>query len=161
METTTEPFWDLLGRAFGLEAEVFRQISILPNGLILALSCVLAAGLSLAFGQSIILFVNRVTPIRFFFSLVISAVLYVFGFLFLVFSTWLICQVPWSVEISLVTLVKVFGLSYAPLLFSFLGALPYFGVPLLRILSIWHLLAMVVGFAAIAGTGLGSAFGYV
>jgi predicted Abi (CAAX) family protease len=161
METTIEPFWNLLGRTFGLEAEVFRQINVLPNGLIVALSCVLAAGLSLAFGQSIILFVNRVTPIRFFFSLLISAVLYVFGFLFLVFSTWLICQVPWSVKISFITLLKVFGLSYAPLLFSFLGALPYFGVPLLRILSIWHLLAMVVGFAAIAGTGLGSAFGYV
>jgi predicted Abi (CAAX) family protease len=161
METTTEQFWNLLGRAFELDAEVFRQINLLPNGLTLALSCVLAAGLSLAFGQSIILFVNRVTPIRFIFSLLISAVLYVFGFLFLVLSTWLICQVPWSVKISLVTLLKVFGLSYAPLLFSFLGALPYFGVPLLRVLSVWHLLAMVAGFAAIAGTGLGRAFGYV
>lgn len=153
--------WQLLGGTFQLKLEAFQQVNSLPNGLASALLIVLAAGLSLAFGQVIILFVNRVQPIRFLFSLLISAILYTFGFLFLVFSTWLICLVPWSVHISLDTLFKVFGLSYAPLLFSFLGALPYLGIPVLSILSVWHLLAMVVGFSAIAEISVGTAFGYV
>jgi len=154
-------FWEVVGGVFLLKAEVFQQINTISNGLLLALFVVLAAGLSIAIAQSIILFLNRVKPVRFVFSLLISAVLYTFGYLFLVVSTWLICLVPWSVHVSLETLVKVFGLSYVVLLFGFLGALPYLGAPVLWILSIWHLLAMVVGFATVAHMSLGSAFRYV
>lgn len=153
--------WELLGGAFWLKAELFQKINAVPHGLTSALVIVLVAELSLGVGQVIILFVNRVKPIRFIFSLLISAVLYTVGVLFLVFSTWLICQLPWSVQVSFSTLVKVLGLSYAPLLFGFLGALPYLGVPILSLLSVWHLLAMVVGFSAVAHVSIGAAFGYV
>lgn len=57
--------------------------------------------------------------------------------------------------------MKVFGLSYAPFLFSFLGALPYLGYPILTTLSVWRLLAMVVGFSAVANVETGTAFGHV
>lgn len=154
-------FWELIGGVFRFQAEVFQQISTLPNGLTLALLIVLAAGFSLAIAQSIILFINRVKPVRFVFSLLISAVLYTFGYLFLVLSTWLICLIPWSVYVPLEPLVRVFGLSYAPLLFGFLGALPYLGVSILSILSVCHLLAMVVGFMAVAQVSAGAAFGSV
>jgi predicted Abi (CAAX) family protease len=153
--------WEFIGGVFRFQAEVFQQINTLNSGLILALFVVLAAGLSLAIAQSIMLFINRVKPVRFIFSLLISAVLYTFGYLFLVFSTWLICLTPWSIYVPLGTLVRVFGLSYVPLLFGFLGALPYLGVPILSVLSVWHLLAMVVGFAAVAKVSVGAAFGYV
>jgi len=59
------------------------------------------------------------------------------------------------------TLLKILGLGYSPLLFSFLGALPYLGYPLQNIFSVWNLLAVIVGFATIAHTGAGVAFGYV
>lgn len=158
---TINPIWDLFSGTFQLKAEVFQQISTFSGGLTLAVLVVLAAGLSLGVGQSIILFVNRVRPIRFIFSLFIGAVLYTFGSLFLVLSTWLICQLPWSVHVPLTTLTKILGLSYAPLLFSFLGALPYLGVPILNVLAIWHLLAMVVGFGAVTSISMNTAFGYV
>jgi predicted Abi (CAAX) family protease len=158
---TLDRIWEVLGWVFGLNGEVFREIVAAPGGETLALIVVLLAGLSLAIGQSIILFINRVKPIRFVFSLLISAILYLFEVLFLVLSTWLICLLSRSVQLPLTTLFIILGLSYAPLLFSFLGALPYLGFPILRILSIWHLLAMVVGFSAVANVGIGSAFGYV
>ncbi|WAL61267.1 CAAX protease [Thermocoleostomius sinensis] len=158
---TLDRIWEVLGWVFGLNGEVFREVAAAPRGGLLALLVVLLAGLSLAIGQSIILFINRVKPIRFVFSLFISAILYLFEVLFLVFSTWLIGLLPRSVQLPLPTLFIVLGLSYAPLLFSFLGALPYLGFPLLRILSIWHLLAMVVGFSAVTNLGMSSAFGYV
>jgi len=162
METSGfERFWSFLGGVFSLDGDTFRQVATLPSGLLLALFVVLAAGLSLAVGQSIILFINQVKPVRFVFSLLITAILYLFGFLFLVFSTWLITLLPWSAQVPLSSLVRVLGISYAPLLFGFLGALPYLGGPILTLLSIWHFLALVVGFGAIAGVSLTQSVGYV
>ncbi|WP_088891719.1 CAAX protease [Leptolyngbya ohadii] len=161
----------LLGGAFSLNSEIYRSVSYSSDALWLPLSLsrefwialltVLLAGLSLSLGQAIVLFVNRVKPARFVFSLLLNAVLFTFGFLFLVVSTWLICWVSWTVSIPLLTLIKVLGLSYAPLLFSFLGALPYLGVPILTMLSVWRLLSAVVGFSAVAGVSAGTGFGYV
>jgi len=152
-------FWEVLGYVFALNAEAFRIATTLPVGLKLSLVVVLLAGLSQEIGQSVILFLNQVKPIRFVFSLVINAVLFAFGFLALVGSTWLITLVPWSEHVSFSALVTVLGLAYAPMLFAFLGALPYLGVPILSVLAIWHLLAMVVGFGAIANVNIGQSFG--
>ena len=159
--TTMDRVWEILGWVFVLNGEIFQTATTLSGAMTLAICVVLLAGLSLAVGQGIILFINRVKPARFIFTLLISAILYFFEFLFLVLSTWFICLLPRSVHVPLPALIVVLGLSYAPLLFSFLGALPYLGFPLLRVLSIWHLLAMVVGFGAIANIGAGFAFGYV
>ncbi|RMF65286.1 MAG: hypothetical protein D6742_12810, partial [Cyanobacteria bacterium J069] len=104
----------LIGGAFALQLDAFRQIAALPNGLWLALLIVLLAGLSLAIGQSIILFINRVKPGRFFFSLLLNAILFGFGFLFLALSTWLIGLLPGFVRVPFPTLVSVLGLGYAP-----------------------------------------------
>ncbi|TVP60841.1 MAG: CAAX protease [Nodularia sp. (in: Bacteria)] len=159
--TVIDRVWEILGWVFVLNGEAFRKVTTLPGGLTLAITVVLLAQLSLAIGQSIILFLNRVQPVRFIWSLLVSTILSLFEFLFLVFSTWLICLLPWSIYLPFTTLLTVLGLGYAPLLFSFLGALPYLGLPLLRILSIWNLLAMVVGFSAVANIGAGFSFGYV
>ncbi|MFQ4145854.1 CAAX protease [Chlorogloeopsis sp. ULAP02] len=159
--TDVNQLWELLAGVFSFNAEVFQQISILPNGFTLALLIVLISGLSQAIAESIILFINRVQPVRFIFSLLINAVLYTFGYLFLVFSSWLICLISSSINFPFNTLARVLGLSYAPLMFSFLGALPYLGVPILWLLSVWHLLAMVVGFGAVAQVSAGTAFWYV
>ncbi len=152
---------EFINGVFQLRAEVFQQIDLVGNGLIVALLIVLIAGLSLAIGECVILFINRVKPVRFVFSLLLNAVLYVFGFLFLVISTWLMCQLFLPQPITLTTLLKVFGLSYIPILFSFLSALPYLGKPILSILSVLHLLAMVVGFSIVADTSTPIAFCYV
>lgn len=154
-------FWEVLGYVFALNAEAFRIAITVPAGRSLALVVVLLAGLSQGIGQSIILFVNQVRPARFAISLGINAVLFAFGFLALVLSTWLVTLTPWAQNMPFGQLVTVLGLAYAPLLFSFLGALPYLGVPILNVLSVWHLLAMVVGFGAIANLGIGNAFSYV
>ncbi len=160
-ETILSQFWQLVGWVFALNADAFRVVNTLPQGLTIALLIVLLAGLSQEIAQSIILFTNKVKPIRFVFSLLINAILFVCGFLFLVVSTWAITLLPGSAPVSLTTLIIVLGISYAPLIFSLLGGLPYLGVPLLSLLSVWHLLAMVVGFDAVADIGLNKSFGYV
>jgi len=160
-ENALSQIGELIGGSFALNREAFRLISILPNGLWAALLIVVIAGLSLSIGQSVVLFINRVKPIRFFFSLLLNAVLFTFGYIFLVFSTWLITLLPWSVKVPLLTLSKVLGLAYAPLLFSFLGALPHVGYPLQNLFSVWNLLAMVVAFHAVSNQSLSSSFSYV
>jgi hypothetical protein len=64
---------ELIGGSFALQREAFRQISAAPDGIWAALLVVFLAGLSLAIGQSIVLFINRVKPLRFFFSILLGS----------------------------------------------------------------------------------------
>ncbi|MBL1178358.1 CAAX protease [Pantanalinema sp. GBBB05] len=160
--TALAHFWEILGYVFALNSEAFRVIIREPSGLTLAITVIFLAGLSQAIAQSIILFINRVKPARFVLSVLINALLLAAGFFFLVFSTWLVIlfsRTTAAVEIS--KLFIVLGISYAPLIFSFFGAIPHLGNPMLIALSIWNLLAMVVGLATLTTTGLGRAFTYV
>jgi hypothetical protein len=149
-----------LAGVFALDGNAFIKGAAYHDGLV-AVLIVLIAGFSGAVGQSIVLFANRVQPARFFFSLLVDAVLFTFGYAFLVLSTWVVCRLPGTPHFSFRTLALVFGLSYAPLLFSFLCALPYLGSGLLRVLRIWHLLAMVVGVAAVGSVNVFVASTYV
>ena len=161
MQTALDRFWQLLGWVLKLKFEAFEQINTLPDGSRVALIVVLAAGISQVCAQSAILFVNRVRPLRFVLSLMIGAILFVFGYLFLVLSTWIISFAPFTNEVSFGTVARTLGLSYAPLIFSLFGVMPYLGEPILFLLSLWHLLAMVVGFAAASNTNVWQAFGTV
>ncbi len=160
-ETALNRFWELLGWVLALKFEAFEQINILPYGSTVAFVVVLAASLSQVVAQSVVLFVNRVTPIRFVFTLLIGAVLFAFGYFFLVLSTWLISFAPFTVEARFEVVARTLGFSYAPLIFSVFGAMPYLGEPILSVLSLWQLLAMVVGFAAASNTTVWQAFGTV
>ena len=160
-ETALDRFWQLLGWVLALNSEAFEQISTLPHGSIVALIVVLAAALSQVGAQGVVLFINSVKPVRFVFSLLIGAVLFAFGYIFLVLSTWLISFAPFTAGVPLDVVARTLGFSYAPLIFSLFGAMPYLGEPILLLLSLWHLLAMVVGFAAVSNTNLWQAFGTV
>ena len=160
-DTASSQWHEVIGGAFAFQSDAFQAVATSLNGLWLALLVVLLSGLSLAVAQSIILFISRVKPGRFAFSLLLNAVLFTVGFIFLTLSTWIICLLPGTVHVPLLTLIKVFGLGYAPLLFGFLGALPYLGYPISNLLSVWNLLLLAVGFAAMAQIEVGSAFVYV
>jgi hypothetical protein len=160
-ETALDRFWELLGWVLALNSQAFEQINALPHGSTVALVVVLAASLSQVIAQSVILFINRVTPVRFVFSLLIGTVLFAFGYIFLVFSTWLIGFAPFTVEAPFGVVARTLGFSYAPLIFSVFGVMPYLGEPILSLLSLWHLLAMVVGIAAASNTSVWQAFGTV
>jgi len=142
-ETALDRFWQLLGWVLALKFEAFEQINTLPHGSTVALLVVLAASLSQVVAQSVILFINRVKPVRFVFSLLIGAVLFAFGYIFLVLSTWLI-SFALTVKAPFGVVARTLGFSYAPLIFSLFGAMPYLENRPIT-LSLWHLLAMVVG----------------
>ncbi|MBW4500679.1 MAG: hypothetical protein KME57_14255 [Scytonema hyalinum WJT4-NPBG1] len=150
-QTALNRFWELVFGAIALSAEAFKLIQSLPQGAIAALYIVLIAGFSQALGQGTVLFVNRVKPLRFFLSLLIGSVLFVFSVLFWGLSTWLVSLVLFKVNIPYRIIWSTLGFAYAPLMLSFLVALPYLGVPIQVLLSIWTLLAFVMGLRVALG----------
>ncbi len=126
----------------------------------LALAIVFLAGLSRAVGEAIVLFINRVKPLRFVLSLVLSALLFVAVYLFWALSIWMASgwlleqPVPWR------TVSDSLTLSYIPLMLSFLGAMPYLGVPVLWLLGLLTLLLLVGNLAVLGHLTLGQAIAH-
>lgn len=147
-----------LGGVLALKSSAFVGSVALKHAPLIALLIVLSAGLSTAIGQSIVLFSNRVRPARFVFSIVISAVLFMFGYAFLTLSTWTVAWLFGEGRASLGTLWIVMALSYAPIVFSFLESIPYLGILLAWALRTWFLLAVVVGVGAVEQTSPSAAF---
>jgi hypothetical protein len=147
--TAIEQFWTLIKGAWALHPDAFRAMESHPKGTLIAVIVILLAGLSQGIGQSIVLFLNQVKPIRFLLSLGIAALLFVFSTGFWVFSVWVVSHFVYSSDTSFLKVFRVLGLAYAPLLWSFLVALPYLGVPIEVLLSIWSLLAFVRGFSVV------------
>lgn len=153
MTTALDRFWELVQGANALNPEAFRLIETLPYGTRVAIYVLLLAGLSQAIAQAIVLFANQVRPIRFVLSLGIAAILFVISTAFWVFSVWVVSHLLYRTETAFLTVFRVLGLAYAPLLWSFLIAMPYLGVPIGVVLSIWSLLAFVRGFDVVTGLG--------
>ncbi|AFZ34099.1 hypothetical protein Sta7437_0492 [Stanieria cyanosphaera PCC 7437] len=156
--TALDRFWSLVAGVLTLNSETFQLLNHLPLSLIASILVVLLAALSQGIGQSVVLFINRVRPIRFILSLAIAAVLFTFNYNFWVLSTWLVATQLFHASLSLIEVIQTFGFSYAPLLLGFLMVIPYFGMPIFVILSIWTLLAIVTGIDAIANLGLWQVF---
>jgi predicted Abi (CAAX) family protease len=160
---TFETLWQVLAGILSLSPEAFQALRQFPPDTVdaLALGVVFVAGLSQAVAQSIILFINEVKPLRFGLSLVLAGLLFVAGYLFWALSIWLASG--WLLEQPLAwqSVADALAFSYLPLVFSFLGAMPYLGVPLLRLLWVWNLLAVVVGFVVLANLSVAQAVGHV
>jgi hypothetical protein len=129
----------ILSRQEGIIAEIHNQRGVLQLSLVM----VLLAGLSEAIGQSLVLFVNQVSPRRMVISLILSAFLFVGGYVLWVLSIWLVAAILFRPDASILDVIRAVGLGYAPLLFGFLGLLPYFGVGALTLLYFWAFTAIV------------------
>ena len=157
-DTAFDRFGNLVSGVLLLDTSTFTQINHLPLGLIASVLVVLLAGLSQTFGQSVMLFVNRVRPLRFVLSVAIAAVIFVFNYNFWVLSTWAVAKWIFGIDLPLVDIIKTLGFSYAPLLLGFLMVIPYFGMPILVVLSIWTLMAIATGLGVISNLGIWQAF---
>ncbi|MEX2535492.1 MAG: hypothetical protein WD273_07805 [Trueperaceae bacterium] len=107
-------------------------------------SVVFLAGLSASLGQSLVLFVSRVRPHRFVVSLLLSAAIFVAGFLMWSLSVWLVGRYGYSRTVPYDTVLRAIALAYSPYLLSFFVLTPYLGSFLWLALSIWSLLALVI-----------------
>ncbi len=144
-------FWNLLNGALRLEAQVFGQADALPTGLRIALLVVLLTGFSTALGQSAVLFINRIKLGRFAASLAIAAVIFAFTYLFWTTSIFLIVRYVFHSDAVWRSVATAVGLGYAPRVFGLLVFMPFFGVPVFVLLSLWSLLAILTGVSSVLG----------
>ena len=151
-ETLLPGFAELIRRALALEPAVYRLVAGAGNGLGIALLVVALAGLSEGVGQSIVLFINRITPRRFVLSLLLSAVTHSVGYLFWAASIWLVGVRLFGRGEEFAVVARAVGLAYAPQLFGFFVLTPYLGSLFSLLIGVWTLLATVV--AVHAGLGL-------
>lgn len=126
-----------------LEHTPFDLVLGSAQGLRLALSIVIIAGLSEALAQSLVLFANRVRPHRFVASLLLSAIFYTAGFILWTLSIWLVADLVFDKQQDIRALLKVVGLAYAPYLFGFFILTPFWGNGISVLLSLWSLLAVL------------------
>lgn len=134
----------IVGRALRLDPSVFQAMQLSENGLRIALFTILFAGLSSQLGHSVILIANRVTPPRFVMSLAVGSAFYLFNVLVWSLSIWLLGRLLFK-DVVYWEVLNVVGLAQAPHLFGFLVLLPFLGVPVGWLLSLYSLLAILVG----------------
>jgi hypothetical protein len=128
-----EPFWGSLWQALFVQG---------------AGVLILFAGLSVGLGtQSVVLLVNRVTPLRFAINLALSAALYVASALLWMASIWLIGRYVFEKTVPFVQVVGAVSLAYVPLLFGALILLPYVGPAIGALLETWSLVAVLTAVA--------------
>ena len=158
MNNALDHFWQVIWGILSFQTSAFANLHTLTDSTVAALIVVLIAGLSQALGQSIILFINRVKPIRFCLSLLIAALLFACEYGFWVLITWGISNLVYFDGVSLFLVARILGFSYAPLLFGFLVAIPYIGVGISVLLWVWSLLVMVTYLSVVAGSTTWEAF---
>ncbi|MEZ4606587.1 MAG: hypothetical protein R2865_07260 [Deinococcales bacterium] len=79
-------------------------------------------------------------PRRFEFSLLLSAFIYALTVVLWLLSLWFVVKMMFNRELSPGSIFKAIGLGYTPHLLGFLSLVPYFGVPISTLLSVWSLL---------------------
>jgi len=143
-------FRQIVMRALTLDETIYEIIQFNAWGIGVALTVVFLSGISEALGQSVVLFINRITPRRFTVTLLISAVSHLAGYLLWAATIWLIGTYLFDRQLSFVAMASVVGLAYAPRLFAFFALTPFLGNTFSLLLSLWSLLAIVVA----VGVGL-------
>ena len=132
-----------IGDALRLRPGLLARVAARPDADALIALIVVLAGGSLIAGQSVILFVNRVRPGRFAFSLLFNGLLFALELAIWASSAWLAARALFGTGEPLGTALRVVGLGSAPLVFAFLIALPYLGSPVEWALRIWSLLIIL------------------
>lgn len=132
-----------IGMALTRNPDLLPEVAAGQISTFVILAVPILAGGSLLLGQSVVLFVNRVPPVRFVFSLLFSGVLFALQLALWAATTWVCARVLFGTELRPGMLVRIASLGSAPLVFGFLIAIPYLGMPLEWALRIWSLFSIL------------------
>jgi hypothetical protein len=139
-------------RALALDEQIFVAVQESRQGLWIALIVVGLAGLSQALGQSLVLFINQVRPRRYILAMIASTIGHMGGYGLWLLSVWLVGVYTFGADVSWMAVSAAVGLAYAPQLLAFFELTPFLGNPFGVLLSLWTLVAIVIGVRA--GFGL-------
>lgn len=111
----------------------YEQIQWISN------SVLIFAGLSIAFSQSVILFVNNVPASRFILRISMAAVVFFGSFFIWVLGTWLLLDVVFGIDVSLSGAFRAIAIGQAPFVFMFFSVIPYLGNFISRLIYMYAL----------------------
>jgi hypothetical protein len=139
-----QQLWQLIWGALTLNPDAFATLNEVPRAGLMALIVLALATLSETIGQSVVLFLNRVPPLRFIISLILSVVLTIASVFVWSVVTWGVARVLFDIQSLIIPFLVVVALGHAPLIFGFFELIPYAGMFIRLILRIWALLAVTV-----------------
>ncbi len=150
--------------ALRLDPRVFDIVERYPESGWVVLTIAILGGASLLLGQSVILFVNRVRPVRFALTLLLNGIVFAVGLALWAGAIWLVGRWLLPEDPKFTIVLRLVALGAAPYTWGFLVLMPYAGAFIARVLSVWSFLVVlaVVAFEyntgfwlAMAVTGLG------
>lgn len=133
--------WEVFWRALVLDEQLLQAVQAAPPGRAgwIVVTIVVLAGAAQLLGQSVVLFLNRVTPRRFVFSLLLNGVIFVVGLLIWASFIWLVGR-AFGYTNSFGLVARMVGLGSAPYVFSLFVLVPYAGPFIGRIVAVWSFL---------------------
>lgn len=129
--------------ALTLEPRLFEVVLRNPSANSVVLGIVFLAGASTLLGQSVVLFVNRVRRGRFVFSLALNGAIYIISYLVWGATIALVGRFLFNDPPSFAAVIRMVGLSTAPLIFGFFILIPWMGPFIGRVLNIWSFLILI------------------
>ena len=136
-----------------LQPDALRSLSD-AGGWSLGVVIVVAASLSEALGQSVVLFANRVKPRRFVASIVLTALSYPLGILLLTSSVVLLANLVFAQTLGFRQVLLLAMWSFSPHLFGAFILVPYLGGFIALCLALWSLAIMVTAIYAVSALSL-------
>jgi hypothetical protein len=149
--------WYLITGVLRLDPAAYVAAREADGGLLVALAVLAIGGVSYLVGQSVVLFLNRVSRRQFVTSLAAGVALLMAGVLFWSLAAALTADLLLGASAQYRTALIVVSASHAPLVFGFLLLLPYLGTPIASLLRIWVALCLVVGINAVGPADFWSA----
>jgi len=153
LESYVAHVWEAIWLALGFNPEAARFVSTEPESIAVVLSVAFLAGLSLLLGQSVVLFLNRVSKARFAITLTLNAVIYVINLAIWSLVIWFVATFAFGADRPIGIGALAILLGSAPFVFGFFILIPYLGIILTRILYGWSFLITLVMVQAVFAIG--------
>lgn len=145
---------DLGFRAMGFEGAAFRAAIADPRAAAQAYLVLLVGALMLALSQSVVLFANRVPPVRFLFALAVSGIQHAFSAIAYGLAFVVAARVLGAEAAGPGGVLALVALSWAPYLLAIFAIVPHFGLGWQRVLEAWVAALMVFALADGLGVSL-------
>lgn len=139
--------WVGITQSMALNPRVAEVVEQYPQTGRLVLVIAILGGAGLLLGQSVILFVNRVRPLRFALSLLLNGIVFTISLVVWGAVIWLVGRLVFPAQPGFGLVMRLVGLSAAPYVFGFLVLVPYLGEFIYRVLGAW---SMVIAAGATA-----------
>ncbi|HRV93604.1 MAG TPA: hypothetical protein P5526_15700 [Anaerolineae bacterium] len=135
--------WQAIWNALIFNPRVYEVVSEYQQTFWVTLGVAILGGASLLIGQSVVLFVNQVTPARFILSMVLNGLQFAISLLVWAVLLTFLGGLIFDIEVPFRIAIRIMFLTAAPMVFGFMVLIPYLGLTIQKILQVWSLLITI------------------